>query len=150
MWQNCWKIYIDISMTSISEVLKVMRRKKEQGINLSYKGTWCLMCDHQNCHNNRRYFLKAVLEMFSISTNASFAHTSTQTEKLFSSSRTGVYRWWKKNMNNDTIFFFYFQDVNEWQTHGTLIRHITNLIVYIRLCMMLHFGGYISSMLIVT
>ena len=45
-------------MTSISEVLKVMRRKKEQGINLSYKGTWCLMCDHQNCHNNRRYFLK--------------------------------------------------------------------------------------------
>ena len=33
-------------MTSISEVLKVMRRKKEQGINLSYKGTWCLMCDH--------------------------------------------------------------------------------------------------------
>jgi hypothetical protein len=42
MWQNCWKIYIDISMTSISEALQVMRRKKEQGINLSYKGTWRL------------------------------------------------------------------------------------------------------------
>ena len=66
-------------MTSISEVLKVMRRKKEQGINLSYKGTWRL--EQVSYCSIEVYF--STLLVRSLSTNASSAHTSTQTETVF-------------------------------------------------------------------